>query len=111
MLVPWSRNKIDHPPFPRAAIIPDIVQHKDIQGASVPRQSFHLYTLWSWTLQAKVWSSICTSELNMGREFGRVSCRYCWIKNKSNSSDSKMLFWRQKRQPLENHCGITIVGT
>lgn len=67
MLVCWSRKKIDYPPFPRAAIISDIAQHKDIQGASVPRHSFHLYTLWSWALQAKVRLSIWTSELNMGR--------------------------------------------
>lgn len=60
MFVSWSRNKIDYPPFPRNAIISDIAQHKDIPGASVLRQSFHLHTLWSWTLQAKVWSSIWT---------------------------------------------------
>lgn len=66
MLVSWSRKKIDYPPFPRAAIISDIAQHKDIQGASVPRHSFHLFALWSWALWAKVRSSTWTSELNKG---------------------------------------------
>lgn len=101
MLVPWPRNKIAYllPPFPMAAIVFDTVQYKDIQGSSVPRQSFHLQTPWNWTLQSKG----LVKHLGIRMEYGgQVSCRYWWTKN--NKFDSKMLCWRMKRQLLENHC-------